>query len=103
MLSHLDSLKGICTKHRLIHSLRNFYGQCEAARTAHYGIHDTTPTTFVVQASCLTKEYSDFVRRFGELSAHLYFQEKLGPKHCAENMWLIKPCGLNQGSRVREQ
>ncbi len=81
-------------------SLRKFYSHCAEANSCHYSVYDTTPTTFVVQSNCSDSEYSSFVLRFQELASHIYMRERIPAKHCAENVWLIKPCAMNQGKGI---
>eukprot|EP00826_Nyctotherus_ovalis_P014514 TRINITY_DN14052_c0_g4_i1.p1 TRINITY_DN14052_c0_g4~~TRINITY_DN14052_c0_g4_i1.p1 ORF type:complete len:470 (-),score=112.02 TRINITY_DN14052_c0_g4_i1:1073-2482(-) len=100
VINHLDNIKSICTKDRLIFSLRKFYMHLPAAVTAHYSIHDTTPTTFIVQSNCADNEFAAFGQRFNELSSRNYTKERMPPKHCEKNMWLVKPCGKNQGKGI---
>ena len=97
VINHLENIKGICTKTGLIKSLRMFYKTAVEPQAAHYTLHDTTATTFVVLSDCLDAEYSAFVQRFQELSRHNYKKEKIPAKHCEENIWLIKPAAMNQG------
>ena len=101
MINHLENIKGICTKTGLIKSLRNFYRYNVKANAANYGVYDSTPTTFVVLASCSDPEYSAFVQRFKELEAEKYSKESIPAKNCKENIWLIKPAAQNQGKIVK--
>jgi len=97
IINHLDNIRGICTKDGLIYSLRRYYTASNEAKSFNYNVYDTTPTTFVVQGSCLDKEYSGFLHRFQEIASHVTLREKVPAKHCEENVWLIKPCFQNQG------
>ena len=42
-------------------------------------------------------EYLNFIVRFKELSKQNFTKETLAPKHCIENIWLLKPANMNQG------
>lgn len=81
-------------------TLRKFYSHCPEAVSAHYTIYDTTPTTFIVQSSLNDPEYTALVQKFNEISAKNFSKEKVPPKHCSENVWLIKPCAQNQGKGI---
>ena len=96
----MDNIRSLCTKDRLILSLRKFYAHCPDATSAHYSVYDTTPTTFIIQSSCTDHEFQAFLQKFQELASHVYMKERIPPKHCAENVWLIKPCAQNQGTTL---
>jgi hypothetical protein len=64
----------------------------------HYSIFESTPTTFLVLSDCQDNEYHSFIRRFKELATGSSTKEKLPHKHCAQNVWLVKPAALNQGN-----
>ena len=100
VINHLDNIKSISTKDKLIHSLRKFYTHSPGAVAAHYSLHDTTPTTFIVQSNCYDTDFTAFVQRFNELALKNYTKERMPPKHCEKNMWLVKPCGQNQGRGI---
>jgi len=48
IFNHFEVIRGICTKTNLIKSLKSYYEGLEAAKSAHYSLFDTTPTTFVI-------------------------------------------------------
>ena len=45
-------------------------------------------------------EYLNFIVRFKELSKQNFTKETLAPKHCIENIWLLKPANMNQGKEI---
>lgn len=92
-------MKGICTKTGLVKSLRRFYKSPNPA-ACDYNVYDSTPTTFLVLSDCKDTEYQDFVQRFKELERGCNQKERMQPKHCASNMWLIKPAAENQGRGI---
>ena len=100
IVNHLENIKGICTKTGLIKSLRRFYKSEPEPMAAHYTVHETTPSTFVVLPDCHDAEYQAFVRHFHDLEKHVYRREKVPSKHCEENLWLIKPAAMNQGRGI---
>ena len=100
MINHLENLKSLCTKTGLIKSLRKFYKHTPEPLASNYCVQNTTPTTYIVTASCQDSEFSEFARRFHELELQVYNNEKLPVKHCLENMWLVKPAAENQGRGI---
>lgn len=99
VINHLENIKGICTKTGLIKSLRRFYKSLTSA-SSFYAVHDTTPTTFLVLPECNDPEFQAFVQRFQELDKGNYKKERIPSKHCAGNVWLIKPAAENQGRGI---
>ncbi|MDR3581698.1 MAG: hypothetical protein P4L67_00280 [Candidatus Pacebacteria bacterium] len=100
MINHLENIKGICTKTGLIKSLRRFYKSTPEAMASNYTVHETTPSTFVIQPNCQDAEYQGFVQHFRDLEKHVYKREKVPAKHCVDNLWLIKPAAMNQGRGI---
>ena len=97
VVNHLENNREITTKTGLIRSLKAYYkNNIEAIQNA-YGLFDTTPTTFVVSSNLDTYEYFHFVKRFEELKKNNgeVSYEKVPPKHCKENMWIVKPADEN--------
>ena len=100
VINHLDNIKNICTKDKLILSLRKYYEHTPPAIISRYSVFNTTPTTFVVQSNCSDPEFNALSQRYKELFAQNYANEKIPAKHCEKNMWLVKPCGQNQGRGI---
>ena len=67
---------------------------------AHYTVHESVPSTFVVLPDCHDAEYQAFVKHFHDLEKGVYKREKVPAKHCADNLWLIKPAAMNQGRGI---
>ena len=97
VINHLENLPSLCTKTGLIRSLRTYYSN---PSFKGYKVYDSTPTTFVVLASCQDIEYAKFAQRYHELEANFYYNEQIPAKHCRQNMWLIKPAAENQGRGI---
>lgn len=100
MFNHLEVNRGICQKTGLIRSLSNYYERNEQARLAGYSVFDSTPTTFVVARNYDDMGIRDFLHRFREISKGNFRTERVPPKHCEQNMWLVKPAYLNQGRGI---
>ena len=96
----MDNIQGLCTKTGLIKSLKKFYKLSPDPVEAHYTVHETTPTTFVVLSNCHDAEYQSFIQRFHELEKGNFKREKVPSKHCEGNVWLIKPANENQGRGI---
>ena len=65
---------------------------------ARYNVWSTTATSFILMAGVEDTEYLNFIDRFKELSKQNFSKETLAPKHCIENIWLLKPANMNQGN-----
>lgn len=81
-------------------SLRRFYKTSPEALAAGYTVHDSIPSTFVVTPDCNDEEYQGFLRHFHDLEKKQHKKEKVPAKHCADNLWMIKPAALNQGQGI---
>ena len=57
----------------------------------------------MVSSNLDTYEYHQFVTRFTDLRKNDgdVLKEKVPPKHCKENMWLVKPANENQGKGIK--
>lgn len=90
----------MCTKTGLIRSLRRFYKSNVESAAAGYSVHDTTPSTFIVVPNCNDFEYQNFIKHFHDLEKKTHKESKVPPKHCSENVWMIKPAAMNQGRGI---
>ena len=80
--NHFENIDGICTKTKLIHSLKKYYENNDAAQKYNYTVFDSTPTTFVIAAEGSESVVHAFERRFRELSKGTAPREKMPMKHC---------------------
>jgi hypothetical protein len=62
---------------------------------ARYNIFESTPTTFIITAGYENQEMLNFQTRFKEIAQKKFSKEHTPEKHCAENVWLIKPANMN--------
>jgi hypothetical protein len=46
-------------------------------------------------------EWCAFAKRFKELADGDYSKEGTPAKHCAKNVWIVKPAHLNQGRGIQ--
>ena len=67
---------------------------------ASYTVFDTTPTTFIISTASDDNEINLLTSRFKEISRGGSHKERVPVKHCAQNMWLVKPASLNQGRGI---
>jgi len=95
IFNHFEVIHGICTKTNLIKSLKHYYENLEAAKSSGYTLFDTTPTTFVISRQTDEREAYLFMQRFREIASGGSKNERVPVKHCAENMWVVKPAALN--------
>ena len=58
------------------------------------------PTSYIIKADLQELEYRQFAIHYKEIRIKSFSKEKMPAKHCAENMWLIKPAALNQGRGI---
>ena len=98
--NHLENNREITTKTGLIRSLRLFYTSHDPAVQCLYQVHDTIATSFIITAQYEDTEYQLFMNRFMEIANMHSVKERTPAKHCAKNMWLIKPAALNQGKGI---
>lgn len=98
-LNHFPSVKPIASKNGLFRSLQVYYARCGV------DVYDNVPTTFLLQN--ITKpegaaEWARFVAYFRALAEGRpgAVGERLPPKHCAANFWIVKPGYLNQGKGI---
>lgn len=98
--NHLSNHKEITTKTGLLKSLRSYYTTCEQAILNSYQVHDSLPTSFIITPNLEDYEYQFFITRFNELQNRRSNKERIPVKHCAKNIWLIKPAALNQGKGI---
>jgi len=88
-------LKGLVTKTGLIKTLKHYYYLNDHARIANYQVFDSTPTSFLVPQSLDDSETSEFYSRFKEIAKGFSPKERIPMKHCANNIWLVKPAAAN--------
>lgn len=67
---------------------------------ATYGAFETMATTFVITSGQMGEQYNRFLDRYSELEKHRYDNENVPAKHCQQNIWMVKPAGLNQGRGI---
>jgi len=100
IVNHLENLDPLCSKTGMVKSLRRYYNQHMGSIETGYSVSDSTPTTYLILASCNTSEFFEFTKRFKELKEHEFDYETMPAKQCMENMWLIKPANNNQGRGI---
>lgn len=91
VFNHFEVLRDICTKSGLIRSLEYYYKTNKEARRANYSCFDTTPTTYLVTMGLPENGLNPFINRFKDIAKSNTRKERTPMKHCAENIWLIKP------------
>jgi hypothetical protein len=99
-LNHFENNRGICTKTGLTRSLKQYYNQCDQARAVRYNVWDTMATSYILVSGVEDVEYTQFIARFKDIARQNYAKEALAPKHCQENIWLVKPANMNQGRGI---
>jgi len=99
-VNHFENNRGICTKTGLIRSLQHYYNSNQEAKNAQYTVFDTTPTTFVISRVSDDDEINLLMTRYKEIARGGSNKERVPVKHCAQNMWLVKPASLNQGRGI---
>ena len=95
VFNHFEVLKSIGTKSGLIRSLKQFYYTNREAKVCGYSVFDTTPTTFLVQSRVNDDKMQELVLRFKQLQKGIAPKERMPMKHCANNIWLVKPTNMN--------
>jgi hypothetical protein len=100
IFNHFENLAGVCTKTGLVRSLFRYYETNTSAKTEGYGAFDSTPTSFVISDKKDDKEMVAFMQRYRELSRGGSQNERMPHKHCARNIWLVKPADENQGRGI---
>ncbi len=101
VVNHLENIKTITTKTGILASLRKYYKHSPAACAFQYTVHCSMPTSYIVLSHYEDAEYQCFLAHFKELESGHYDKEKVPPKHCVENTWLIKPAAMNQGRGIQ--
>ena len=101
VFNHFEVLRDICTKSGLIRSLEHYYKNHKDAKACNYQIFDTTPTTYLVTLGLADSGLNPFINRFKEISKQHTRKERTPMKHCAENIWLVKPENANQGRGIQ--
>ena len=97
-MNHIDALKNITSKTGLIRSLKRFYSSSQQAIEHKYTLFDSTPTSFIIEANNEDEEFFALVLRYKEITQGLFSKERVPEKHCSQNVWLVKPANLNQGT-----
>ena len=95
IFNHFEVNRGICQKTGLIKSLETYYKQNEKAIAAGYTVFDSTPTTFLISRGNDDQQINKFMHRFMEIQRGGSRNERVPNKHCAENIWIVKPAHLN--------
>ena len=98
VVNHLIALNPILTKTGLVRSLSAYYKSHGPAVETRYSLFDSVPYSYILQPQLDDDEYYKFVQRFREIANGGGYKEPLGQKHCAENVWLVKPANMNQGA-----
>lgn len=95
VFNHFEVLNLICTKTRLIKSLRSYYDGLDSVKKENYSIFDSTPTTFIISRASDDRDVHLFLQRFRENARGGSRSERIPFKHCERNMWVVKPAALN--------
>ena len=96
MVNHLPNGETLTTKPGLCRSMKHYY-----ARAKINPFH-AVPTTFLVNSSHNDDAgWREFSARFKEIARGDYSREDMPSKHCARNMWIVKPPNANQGQGIR--
>ncbi len=82
VFNHFEILNLICTKTRLIKSLRNYYDGLDPVKRENYSIFDSTPTTFIISRASDDRDVHLFLQRFRENARGGSHRERLPFKHC---------------------
>ncbi len=98
-MNHVTALNPILTKTGLVRSLNTYYETWGPAVETRYGLFDSVPYSYILQPQLDDDEYYKFVQRYREISIGCGYKEPLGQKHCARNVWLVKPANMNQGTK----
>ena len=101
VINHLEKVREITTKTGLIRSLKYYYKNNPNFAESEYHVFDTTPTSYVVTAGILTKEFNSLVKRYANIQKNAAHKERMPQKHCTKNMWLVKPANENQGKGIK--
>ena len=102
VINHLENHRMITTKPGLVRSLKFYYKDNVPFVDAGYTVFDSTPTSFVVNSKLETHDSHQFVKRFTDLTKPKHpLKEKMPAKHCAKNLWLVKPANENQGKGIK--
>lgn len=99
-LNHLENIRVVTTKTELLRALKRHYAKSPEAVIYHYNLFDSTPTSFIVLSNSKDGDYALFAQRFKELANGCCAHERVPAKHCAENIWIVKPAAMNQGQGI---
>lgn len=99
-MNHIEALRGITGKVSLWRSLRRFYATHPPATEHHYSICDSMALSFVYEVGGDESEFPVFLQRYREFAQGLFRRDQVPAKHCANNVWIVKPANLNQGRGI---
>lgn len=100
IINHIDSFQTILNKQGLYLNLRTYYMTNNDALLGKYKIEDSVPTTFIIDVGQGNDDFLNFKKRFKELEAKNYKNERMPSKHCLQNIWILKPANQNQGRGI---
>eukprot|EP01138_Halocafeteria_seosinensis_P000640 gb/GECG01000655.1/.p1 GENE.gb/GECG01000655.1/~~gb/GECG01000655.1/.p1 ORF type:complete len:1121 (+),score=146.60 gb/GECG01000655.1/:1-3363(+) len=106
-INHFPNNKHLCSKSLLIQTINNGMKmtQREGSRSKH--VFDVCPATFYFPGSLSklstdqARVWSEFSKRFHELSAGQCSTLRLPGKHCLSNLWIVKPVYGMDGGGLR--
>ena len=58
------------------------------------------PTCFLLTSGVEDVQYYKFTERYRDISLKSFRKERMPPKHCQDNWWIIKPANMNQGRGI---
>ena len=101
VVNHLEGHREITTKPGLIKCLKFYYKIQSNFVENNYGAFDSIPVSYVVSSKLENSDYFQFARQFENMAKGDKIKEKIHAKHCAKNIWLVKPANENQGKGIK--